>query len=665
METSQDLQSTYCIKKTNNLQEKERDKKMNIKINRLLLQNFKGIKWHEFYVDGENLKIYGDNATGKTTVFDAFTWLLFGKDSLGRSDFGIKTQDENGNAIHNLEHTVECELAIDNTILTLKKIYAEKWTKKRGSSEAEFSGHETKYFINEVPSTKKEYEQKIAMYIDENLFKTITNPLYFNEHLKWQDRRAILLSLCEGNMSDEDILARSPEFSPLLDELQGRTVQEYSKIIKSKQTAINDELKAIPQRIQEARLAIPELVEKYPEDGKAIVENKIAELNDEINAIKNGSGVFNYEMELKALKEKRVHVINSKCDVSTMNSELFDAKINLQNTEREIDGCRQRIADINTYIEYLTNQADALRKDWHKENEKKYTDSGICPTCGQPLPAEQIEEAKAKFNINRAETLETITDKGKRTKAEIEEREKSRLSVAENIDNLQKKANEYTTEINRLTSAIEKARAEFEQVKEKELAELQSRIAEAENNMQNGAESVQARIYTIQEQIVAEKAKLAEIDKAIAGRDLMFKQQNRIIELEADEKRLVVEYGELDKLAFLIDKFTKFKVDLLSEEINGHFKYAKFKLFEEQINGGIAECCEVCYNGVPYSDLNNASRINTGLDIINTLCELNDKFAPVIVDNAESVTNILPTTSQMICLVVSADDDALRVEKGV
>ena len=637
---------------------------MNIKINRLTLQNFKGIKSLEIYADGENLKIYGDNATGKTTVFDAFTWLLFGKDSLGRSDFGIKTQDENGNVIHNLEHSVECELAIDNSILTLKKVYAEKWTKKRGSAEAEFSGHETKYFINEVPSAKKEYEQKITMYIDENLFKTITNPLYFNERLKWQDRRAILLSLCEGNMSDEDILARSPEFAPLLEELQGRTVQEYGKIIKSKQTAINDELKAIPQRIQEATLAIPELVETLNEDDKTVVENKIAELNDEINAIKNGSGAIDAEIELRGLREKKSQVINSKCDTSEINQQLFDAKINLQNTEREIDGCRKAIAHININIEDFTRKADALRKDWHEVNDKQYTDSGICPTCGQALPEEQIEEAKAKFNTDRASRLDSITEKGKRTKADIEELEKQRLVVAEKIDKLQKSANEYTADITRLTSAIEKARAEFEQVKEKELAELNSRIAEAEKSMQNGAESVQSKIYTIQEQIVAEKAKLAEIDKAIAGRDIAERQKARIIELEADEKRLAVEYGSLDKIAFLIDKFTKFKVDLLSDEINSHFKYAKFKLFEEQINGGIAECCEVTYKGVPYSDLNNASRINTGLDIINTLCEVHGKTAPVIIDNAESVTSIIPTTSQMICLIVSAEDDALRVEKN-
>lgn len=634
---------------------------MNIRINRLTLQNFKGIKSLEINAAGANLNIYGDNATGKTTVFDAFTWLLFGKDSLGRSDFGIKTQDENGNAIHNLEHCVECELAIDNSILTLKKVYAEKWTKKRGSADAEFSGHETKYFVNEVPATKKEYEQKIASIIDENLFKIITNPLYFNEHLKWQDRRAILLNLC-NNLSDEEILAQSEEFSPLINELNGRTVQEYSKIIKSKQTAINDELKAIPQRISEASLAIPVTVAEIDENEKSVIEQKIADLNNEILVIKSGAGATDAEIELRALKEKRLQTVNSKCDVSAMSQQVFDLKIKLQNTERKLDFCRQTITNFNKDIERQTKIADELRQEWYEVSEKQYTDSGICPTCGQNLPAEQIEHAKAKFNTDRAERLDAITEKGKQAKAEIERLEKLRIEEAGTIDSLQKEANEYTAEINRLTTAIEKAQAEFDRIKQEEIAALSASIAEAEKKVHNSTDDVQSKIYPIQEQIAVEKAKLAEIDKAIVARELAEKQKQRIAELESDEKRLAGEYASLDKIAFLVDKFTKYKVDLLSEEINGHFQYAKFKLFEEQINGGIAECCEVTYKGVPYSDLNNASRINIGLDIIKTLCALNEKTAPIIVDNAESVTNILPTASQMICLVVISNDAFLRVE---
>jgi DNA repair exonuclease SbcCD ATPase subunit len=637
---------------------------MNIKINKLTLQNFKGIKYLEINADGANLKIYGDNATGKTTVFDAFTWLLFGKDSLGRSDFGIKTQDENGNAIHNLEHSVECELAIDNSILTLRKVYAEKWTKKRGSAEAEFSGHETKYFINEVPSQKKEYEQKIAMYIDENLFKTITNPLYFNEHLKWQDRRQILLSLCGSDMSDADILARSPEFLPLLDELKGRTVQEYSKIIKGKQTAINDELKAIPQRISEANLAIPTTVASVDEIEKASIEQKIAELNDEITANKNGSGVTDVEIELRALGEKKSRVENSRCDVSEIDQQLSIAKRKREDIHYQISIAEHKINSIDDTILVYEKTAESLRNEWHEVNKLQYTDSGMCPTCGQSLPEEQIAEAKKKFNITRADRLESITEKGKRAKAEIEARQKLRAEAVGNLDTLNQSLDAQTAEIGRLSASIENAKAEFEEVRAKELAEIDVRIAETEEKAQFGAKDSVVKIDTIREQISSERAKLAEIDKAIAERDLVERQKKRIAELSADEKRLVGEYAELDKVAFLIDKFTKFKVDLLSEEINSHFQYAKFKLFDEQINGGIAECCEVTYKGVPYSDLNNAARISTGIDVINTLCKINDKYAPIIVDNSESITNIPQTTSQMICLVVSAEDDALRVEKN-
>ena len=424
---------------------------MDIRINKMTLQNFKGIKHLEINAGGESLTIYGDNATGKTTVFDAFTWLLFNKDSLGRSDFGIKTQDENGNVLHNLEHSVECELAIDNSILTLKKVYAEKWTKKRGSADAEFSGHETKYFVNEVPTTKKEYEQKITGIIDENLFKIITNPLYFNEHLKWQDRRAILLSLCE-NITDDEIISNNAEFTPLLEELKGRTVQEYKKIIQSKQAGINDELKSIPQRIAEATLAIPATVENVDETERAVIEQKIAELNDEIMAIKNNSGVI----ELNALKAKRVQLENSTCDTTEISKELSDAKLNLKDTEYKIRLCRQDISNINNSIAEHEEKAASLRKEWHEVNEKQYTDNGICPTCGQKLPDEQITEAKAKFNISRAEKLDTITAKGKQEKAEIDKLQNLRIETAAQIDRLLKSADLYTAKIETITAEIEK-----------------------------------------------------------------------------------------------------------------------------------------------------------------------------------------------------------------
>lgn len=635
---------------------------MKLRINKLMLQNFKGIKSLEIDAGGDNLTIYGDNATGKTTVFDAFMWLLFNKDSLGRSDFGIKTQDENGNVLHNLEHSVECEMLVDAGVLTLKKIYAEKWTKKRGSAEAEFSGHETKYFINEVPSTKKEYETRIANTIDESFFKTLTNPLYFNEHLKWQDRRAILLSLCE-DITDLEIIGSTPEFAPLAELLQGRTIQEYKKIVSGKQSAINERLKAIPQRIAEANLAIPENIAEVDESEKAIIEQKIADLNNEIASIKSGAGVTGIDLDLQALRKRKEEFETAKCDVSALETELNNVKSKLSNANTEMKTCYQQIYNAETIIKEFEEKADMYRKKWYEVNEKQYTDNGICPTCGQAIPEEQIKAAKAKFNTERAKELEKITEQGKQAKAEAETRQKMRLELVEKVKAVEPKIEEYTSEIDRIMREIENKKAEFKKETAKVIDEINSNIAELEKKAQNGTEDIQVKIYPIQEQINTERAKLAEIDKAIAGRDLVERQKQRIAELETEEKNLAKEYAELEKVDFLIDKFIRHKIGILSDKINEHFKYAKFKLFDVQINGGIAECCETTFNGVEYSDLNNASRINVGLDIINTLCDINGKTAPIFIDNAESVTNILATKSQQIKLIVSGTDKSLRIEK--
>lgn len=634
---------------------------MDIRINSMTLQNFKGVKYLEINANGESLSIYGDNATGKTTVFDAFTWLLFNKDSLGRSDFGIKTQDENGNPIHNLEHAVECELAIDNSILTLKKIYAEKWTKKRGSAEAEFTGHETKYFVNEVPVPKKDYEAKITSIIDETLFKIITNPLYFNEHMKWQDRRAILLNLCE-NITDEDILAKDKKFAPLSEELKGRTVSEYKKIVQSKQSTINDNLKAIPGRIAEANLAIPETVANVDESEKASIEKKIADLNDEIINIKNGVSA---DSELIALKEQKRQIESKTCDVTELVNELANFRNELCELESEDTQCRRKIKLFYDAIQDAEKRANDYRNEWHSVNNEQYVGNENCPTCGQALPPEMVETAKQIFNTSKVKRLEEINARGKECARDIAKDTEAHDEWSKKLNVVQERKSKVENEIARVEGLITDTKNNFADKVKVELVEIDLKIAEAEKAMENAMESIQSKIYPIEEQIATEKAKLAEIDKAIANRDLAERQKARIAELEADEKRLAGEYAELDKMSFLIDEFIKCKVELLSEEINSHFKYAKFKLFDVQINGGIAECCEVTYRGVPYSDLNNAARINVGIDIINTLCKLNDKYCPIIVDNAESVTNIMPTTSQMICLVVSAEDDMLRVEKGV
>ena len=121
------------------------------------------------------------------------------------------------------------------------------------------------------------------------------------------------------------------------------------------------------------------------------------------------------------------------------------------------------------------------------------------------------------------------------------------------------------------------------------------------------------------------------------------------------------EIANIEKTQYTIENFIKLKVDTIENRINEKFSLVKFKLFEDQINGGQVETCEALVNGVPFSSLNTASKINAGIDIINTLCEFYNVSAPIFIDNRESVVKLLDSNSQIINLIVSESDKKLRI----
>ena len=138
------------------------------------------------------------------------------------------------------------------------------------------------------------------------------------------------------------------------------------------------------------------------------------------------------------------------------------------------------------------------------------------------------------------------------------------------------------------------------------------------------------------------------------------KERMEALRQEARESGQQLE--ELDKLLFLCDEFSRCKVRYIEDQINGRFRLVRWKLFQEQVNGGLADCCEATVDGVPYRSMNNGSRVNAGLDVIRTLSEHYGMRVPLFIDNAESVTGLLPVGSQTVRLVVSAGDKKLRCE---
>lgn len=629
-----------------------------IRLTKMRISNFKGIKELEIAFNGLDKNIFGDNGTGKTTIIDSFTWLLFGKDSLDRADFGIKPTDIAGNIIHQLETSVEAVFDISGKEKVLKKTLTEVWSRKRGAAEAEFTRNENNFYIDGVPKKKAEYTAAIKELIDEDVFKIITNPLYFNESVNWKDRRGVLLTIC-GEVSDEEVIAANAELSPLLSLLEGKSVSDFKDIKASAMRRINQELDMIPVKINEAELAKPsaEALE-VDENKKSELEGKIEALRVQKSNILNGNEALQARQKIKTLKEELASVgnkFNTEPDnTAQLSAELQNYEAKLRTTEAYRETLENRLAEYK-------EKRKGYSKAWDETFAERFTDN-VCPTCHRELPEDEVEAKKKEFNVLKAKELDDIEARNEHIGVEISD--------------LEQKIKTETNNITLLLSAIEKLRADIEKANEEKAAKahaileqienersrIEAEIAEAEALISKYAESTEEAVSDIERQIASLTSELSVINEAVANKALLERQDKRIAELREQQTQLASEYTVAEKHLYLAEQFIVAKVNMLNERINTKFKYAKFKLFDKQINGGINEVCEVTYNGIPYKDLNNAMRINIGLDVINTISAHYGVSCPIMIDNAESVNRVFPTNAQQIRFYVSQDKNIVIKE---
>lgn len=647
-----------------------------MRLQSLTLRNFKGL--HEFKLapDGRNINVFGDNAAGKTTLADGFMWLLFDKDSANRKDFEIKTLGPNGEPIHGLEHEVEAILDLEPGQIALGKVYKEQWTKRRGSAAKQFTGHATDHFIDGVPVTKAEYTARVAAIADESAFRLLTDPTYFNEQMHWQKRREILLQVC-GDVSDTDVITSDASLAGLPEILGKRTLEQLRKVLAARRAEINQELDRIPVRIDEVRRGLPEA----GGDAEAL-KGRIAALRGqrqqaEAERVRIQSGGESAELN-KRLREIEATALDAQnrrraqADAAAQDVRQRAVALAREADARTIEAHRllAEITEDERQVGRLQTRIEELRQQWYQVDAREMTLSieEVCPACGQALPAERVREAReraiADHNARKARELEEVSAEGRRLAAQaavLEQRLSSSRQAADVAEkasaDLQRQADEAQQKAVRLQVAVPPLDLDPEYMKlqaarqriESELANLREGNAEALARTAERARELDGQIATVE-------ADLGRIEQRERG-------LRRIEELAGDERRLAAEFEELERQLYLTEQFIRTKVRLLEDRINGRFRMARFKLFDQQVNGGITEVCDTTYNGVPYSDLNHGARLNIGLDIINTLAEHYRFVAPVWIDNAEAVTAILPTRGQQVRLIVSAADKTLRVER--
>jgi DNA repair exonuclease SbcCD ATPase subunit len=675
---------------------------MNVTIEKLRLSYFKGIKSLEMdFTDGENF-IHGKNASGKTTVFDAVWFLFFGKDSTGRADFTIKTLDSNNKPIEKVDHEVFGQFTIDGHTKTFQRTYKQQWSK-----ENILKGHTTEYEIDGFPvRLESEYKKAVEQFFGEELFKLLTNPLFFNS-MKPADRRAVLINMA-AQITDAQVFdtfsKKTKHLKQLEETLNSGAKLEQIKLKSAKdKKEYKDQKDEIPNRIDEAERSKPELYDFTELDGLikdkkselAEIENKIQELSSSDTAYNKNLQAWNNQLfeaktQLQTLtfkaeqeyarwkndqekfpRETKAKIQEVQAEISRIQNRIMAAKSVIADHEREKD-------QIQSLISNRTAEKNALVEEWKAENAKEFTWNGsTCTACDRPLEGSQAldaeEQARTKFNKAKADRIKEIEQKGSNLKGLIE---RNNQQIKEKDGYIQG----HSLEINEMTAKLSQSISELEAL-QSSLQEYNSGTKEVRlinDFLSSEAKALQEKITSLEankpvkgevadtSELQATKATilntLEEFQKALGSKDTIERINKRIAELKEKEKELAQAITDAEGLENACFDFGKAKVEMIEAEINSKFSLVSFKLFEIQLNGNEKEVCETLYNGVPFNDLNNAGKIQAGLDIIKTLSAHHNLYLPIFIDNRESVTWLPSTNSQLINLVVDPTAEKLELK---
>ena len=676
---------------------------MKMILKKIHLENFKGIKSLDVNFSNKT-SIKGQNAAGKTTIFDAFTWLLFNKNSAGEEKFNVRPLDKDGKRIDNVEIKVVAVLDVDGKEVELSKVQKQNWVKKRGTDTVTLQGNVNSFEIDGYPKSEADFKAYVSgLAQSEEMFKMLTNPQYFSS-LKWKDQRDILMKLVAG-VSDVELAKTDSKYAPLINELEKASSTDdirakFSKALsewKKKQSEI-------PVRIDEAEKSKVDVDVAEQELAKADLERKVSECDQKISGADNSldrlqSEELQLQFDLSGIMQTMNRELSDKrreCD-----DMKYEASREFQNVHNQIADNQSRISGNEESIRNAEVERKKLGEQYNMEKAKTFDEtpylfdeskwvfdenSTVCSLCGQKLPEDKIEQLKTDFEMKKAKAkaeletkhmlalnefkssnaakLQEIVNSGYEKKNLIEKLTSENESLKKKIGELKQKENAALAKKNEAEKMLSEIPAEADYSQNEEYAKLKARhnevLAEIEKLESDGADQIVNDLKAEKSDL---QSQLDEVNKIIAKASMNVEIDERIAQLQAEQKEIGQKVADQEQMLYLLEEFIRFKLNKVSESINSHFKTVNFKLFEMQLNGGMKDCCECTVNGVPYSTLNSGHRIVAGLDIIRSLSELYGVSVPIFVDNAESLNefNVPDMDAQLILLSVS-EDKQLKVE---
>ena len=636
-----------------------------VKLLKLDIENFRGIKNFVLTPDGHRITVQGANGTGKSTLMAAFLWLLTGKDAQGRENYNVFPLGTDGNRLSGCSPTVTATLSMpDGRTLILQRSICERWTKRRGSAETEYNGDETRYFIDEVPVSAGEYSSAIFGMFPEKLLPLLLNAAWFSEQTKdYKERRRLLLEQF-GSLQPADVFTANPELSDLESMLGTHSVDEFSRICTERRKRYKDSLSALPARIDENRKQLQSMSDAGDIKNKRSKLNvEIAKLQYEIERTTADAVQRHNQQELEKVRQYLEMIPNKRRVLEASgnagwleehNRRVDDAARGKQNAMCRAETLAAELRVLNLERDHLAAERDRLRVEWVEVNGSVPDIAQTCPTCGQALPAELVQEAQENFNVSKSERLSDIAAKGAKAAQDVETMEQKAARLREDLDTCERAARAaaaaYDMVIAEKPPVTQMGLFAELDAEEKELKARAEELRQAIQASAQAAEQVvqekRQKLADMQAQSDAMTSRLAEIERNAA-------LETRIQELEAEQRDTLHQLEEAERGLSMCEEYTRTLVILLTERVNKHFPTVRFKLFEQQKNGGLREVCEAMVDGVPYGALNTASKMQANVEIVQAFSRAADISLPLFLDNRESVTDLtLPDEMQVINLNV-------------
>ena len=612
---------------------------MKIAIDYIRIKNFKGIESFLLKLGGESATVTGENGTGKTTLADAWFWLMTGSNLDQKSNFNVISLAADGVPVDKLDASVEAGIWLGSRNLKFKKVYKQKWFKKAGSIEPVFGGYTTEHFIDDEPMSMGAYLAQCNEIIDPQIFRSLSDPLYFcgRSDTKW--RRDILFDLC-GTITDDQIYDLYTKFKPIQIEVtaKGTTHTAYRKICKKKQKDLQTQLNELPAMIRALKESAPDisgLDEAELRKQLDEIDTKISDQKNDIDRIKRQKRIALLESELVEVEtqaKKELAELTNGNDGNDANKLYYE----MDQNQRDYENLEYRLKE-------LIKKREQLIEHWKHLNSKIFKPSIHCYACGQELPEDQVALQKHKFNQEKADELKAINKDGQKTKTEIDALQEMLDDLSKRNKDLKKQLDNDEDVLNEKKEQIETELSQKQEAIQKQIIELQS-VKDDEID------------YSLEDQ-------RSKIQSLLLDITLVDKIDRQIAKYTENQKKFAAEYETLEKDLYLLDEFDRLKTEEIEKTVNSKFDLTDWKLFEQMQNGNIRDICEPLFNGVPFSsDLNTGARVNVGLDCINVLSEHFSIKCPIFVDNAESITNWIGIGSQIIRLRATKKGDKLNYE---